>query len=199
MAVTLISPTGIPVKLDELMSYNPETGELTWLPAPREAFRLKRFWKGWNTSRVGKPAMAVQDHSGYLRGAVFGKSYSAHRVAWALAHGEWPADQIDHISGERAANRLSNLRAVANAENQRNTEMRADNSSGVVGVSWHKQRNKWHAQIGSVHLGYFAKFDEAIAVRKAAEREYGYHENHGRHPDLGHASANALCFARQSA
>jgi hypothetical protein len=29
------------------------------------------------------------------------------------------------------------------------------------------------------YLGCFKTFDEAVAIRKAAERFYGFHENHG--------------------
>jgi hypothetical protein len=31
-----------------------------------------------------------------------------------------------------------------------------------------------------LHLGYFKDKSEAIAARRAAEREHGFHENHGR-------------------
>jgi hypothetical protein len=29
------------------------------------------------------------------------------------------------------------------------------------------------------HLGYFTKFKDAVAARKAAEQKYGFHPNHG--------------------
>lgn len=110
--------------------------------------------------------------------------YQNHRIAWALHHGCWPDDQIDHINGNPEDNRIANLRAVSNAENQRNARRKCTNTSGVTGVSWHSRDHVWHANIREkgrlLYLGSFDSFDEAVAVRKAAEHEYGYHENHGR-------------------
>jgi len=58
------------------------------------------------------------------------------------------------------------------------------NTSGCVGVFLHKPTGKWIASIGcngkSVHLGYFSEKQEAIATRKKAEINYGYHKNHGK-------------------
>lgn len=171
-------------RLRELLAYNPETGELTWLPRPREIFPSKRAFNTWNARYAGKTAFITTDTPGYRQGRIFGKHYLAHRVAWALVHGEWPAEQIDHVNGIRSDNRLSNLRAVSRAENGRNQKRRSTNTSGVTGVQWVSRGNKWEARIQVAgrnrHLGYFASKDDAIIARKAAELEYGYHANHGR-------------------
>ena len=50
---------------------------------------------------------------------IYDKPYRAHRVIWALVHGEWPEGQIDHINGVRDDNRLENLRVVTNQDNQK--------------------------------------------------------------------------------
>lgn len=43
---------------------------------------------------------------------------------------------------------------------------------------------KWRADVGvnskKVYLGDYATFQEAVDARLAAEKHYGYHENHGR-------------------
>jgi hypothetical protein len=50
------------------------------------------------------------------------------------------------------------------------------NKSGVVGVNWDKSRYKWQASLRfkgkKYNLGRFAKFDDAVAARKAAEKIY---------------------------
>tara|TARA_R110001606_G_scaffold190822_1_gene338772 strand:+ start:384 stop:701 length:318 start_codon:yes stop_codon:yes gene_type:complete len=98
--------------------------------------------------------------------------------------GDWPADQIDHISGDRSDNRIENLREATQTENSRNMKTLANNMSGVMGVSWDKRERHWIATISddnsSVRLGRFKSFEDAVAARKAAEVEYGYHPNHGR-------------------
>jgi len=47
----------------------------------------------------------------------------------------------------------------------------------------HKQSGKWWASIRvkeKTHYGgFFADISDAISSRKALEREYGFHQNHG--------------------
>lgn len=54
--------------------------------------------------------------------------------------------------------------------------VRSDNTSGVTGVFWVKNANKWGASIKtngkSVHLGYFANFEDAVIARENAEKKY---------------------------
>lgn len=170
--------------LRRMLDYCPETGALTWKPRPVEMFKTARDWKAWSTRFAGMPAFAAPDSRGYLQGKILGKVRLAHRIAWALFHGEWPVDQIDHINGNRADNRISNLRVVTNAENARNQKRRGDSTSGATGVYLHKQRGKWGAHITvdgrKKHIGLFQDFSSAVSARKAAEVERGFHLNHGR-------------------
>jgi len=57
-----------------------------------------------------------------------------------------------------------------------NRGIRSDNTSGIKGVSWHKQASKWRAYVQvenkEKHLGYFTTLKEAAAARNAAVREY---------------------------
>lgn len=113
---------------------------------------------------------------GYLQITVCSRKYQAHRLAWLYIHGSWPKDQLDHVNRVRTDNRISNLREVTNKQNMQNAGKRSDNTSGHPGVSWHKQRSKWRAQIEHnqkrIHLGYFTDIEDAIAARKAAEKLY---------------------------
>ena len=80
--------------------------------------------------------------------------------------------EVDHIDGDPANNRRSNLRLCTRAENGRNVRRRVDNSSGLKGVCWHKRVRRWRAQIRingkHGHLGYFETFEQAKAAYDAA-------------------------------
>jgi hypothetical protein len=175
--------------LRKLLRYEPETGKLYWLPRPVEMFTEGRWNSAyrkccsWNGKNAGREALSSVNGEGYLTGAIFGRPVKAHRVAWALITGEWP-DKIDHISGDRSDNRWQNLRTVDDLENSRNRKVGANNRTGCSGVGFQKRNQKWRARISAngnvIWLGQFDSYDEAVTARKAAERQHGYHPNHGR-------------------
>ena len=168
----------------EFLSYNPETGVLTWRPRSRGNFNSDNEFGRWNTRYANKPAGGFDGHK-YVQVRVNGKKELAHRVAWFLSYGEWPAEHIDHVNGNRSDNRLSNLRVVSCAENAKNRSLTTQNSSGVVGVAWNNAKSVWQSQITvggkQIHLGSFADFQSAVVARRNAEEEYGFHPNHGRY------------------
>ena len=157
-------------ELKEALHYSPDTGIFT-----------RR--KDGGGAKVGDIAGCTNNVNGYIQIGVKGKLYLAHRLAWLYMTGEWPKDQIDHINRVRNDNRWENIRDVSRAGNRRNQKLDKRNTSGTCGVYWHKTERKWHAIIGvngePKHLGSFECKDDAISTRKAAEKEYGYHENHG--------------------
>jgi hypothetical protein len=157
-----------------------EAGKLYWLPRAGNDRETKR----WNTSYAGREALTAMTNKGYRNGKIHNVNYRAHRVIWALVYGEWPVDQIDHVNGIRTDNRISNLRLVSNAENQRNAKRSKRNTSGVTGVYFHKLTGKHRAYIRvnykRIDLGYFDRFEDAVAARKAADACYKFHGNHGR-------------------
>lgn len=180
-----------PAALRMVLTYSPERGKLHWLRRPVWLFpgtprRDAESCAGlWNGRYAGKEAFIWLRSDGYYGGSVFDVKLLAHRVAWALHFGEWPEGQIDHENGCKTDNRLENLRVVSNAENAMNSKLREDNKSGIPGVWWAEDRQKWCAQIGGSKgrrksLGRFDTLEEAAKARRQAEAAAGYHENHGR-------------------
>lgn len=163
--------------LRKRLRYEPETGKLFWLACDDMP-------KKWNTRYAGKEAFIFESKNGYRTGSINSKGLLAHRVAYALHHGEWPSDHIDHINGVPSDNRICNLRAATVTENMRNQKMRNDNTSGICGVNLYKSKNSWRASISingrSKHLGYFDTIDEAAAARAEASIEYGFTDRHGK-------------------
>lgn len=84
--------------------------------------------------------------------------------------------QVDHIQHEKYDNRKIKLRIATNAENGRNQGIQSNNTSGVTGVSWHKQRNAWQSYIGingkNLYLGIHSNKNDAIKARIDAENEH---------------------------
>lgn len=160
--------------LHKMFQYNPETGVLTWNSRDGD--------ERWNRVFAGKPAGGV-DGKGYVRIRTEGNNWNAHRVIWKMVHGEEP-EYVDHINGNRADNRLMNLRSVSKLENARNAKRGRNNKSGVNGVHWVTREQKWRACIyvdgRKVSLGDYDRLEAAAVARRTAEIEYGYHENHGR-------------------
>lgn len=174
--------------LRKLLRYDPEAGKLYWRERPIEMFEDYKFskshaFKNWNSRYLGKEALTgvVRKHR---RGSVAGVEVYAHRVAWAMHHGEWPSGEIDHINGDGLDNRIENLRCVTRQENMKNTCVRSNSTSRITGVSWCKRKRKWRAYISwqgrQVFLGYHSDIERAKAARKLADKKYGFHENHGR-------------------
>lgn len=150
-------------RVRELLNYEPTTGAFTW--------------KAPNTNRVKVGAIAGWiDKDGYVQIGVDGRHYRAHHLAWFLQHGEWPTGDIDHRHGDRADNRISELREGSRSFNMQNQRRAKSGSrSGLLGVEWHEKSGNWHARIkdgfGKRHsLGYYKDKHEAYAAYLAAKR-----------------------------
>lgn len=163
---------GILKDWEKYFRYDQSTGKLYW-----------RLSKG--RSLKGSEAGSLDKSSGYVCIRLDGKLYQAHRIIWEMFNGPIPEGmQIDHINHIRCDNRLINLRLVTQKENRKNNSRQKNNTSGIAGVYWDKNRGKWHVQIkldGKTRaLGRFDDFFEACCARKSAERFLGFHINHGR-------------------
>lgn len=155
--------------LKSQLTYNPESGVFNW-----------------KKGKAGVPPESSAGYMcdrGYIKICINKRKYTAHRLAFVYMYGSCPSE-IDHINGVKHDNRISNIRKVTHAENMKNQKMYASNKSGVTGVYWDGQHNKWRANIRfngkCIPFGRFEYKWEAICRRKTAENKYGFHANHGR-------------------
>lgn len=169
--------------LKECFIYEASSGRLFWKQRPLKHFASLNACAVWNGKHAGAEAGSPNAKKRWST-KIKARLYQNHRLVWALVHGAWPADQIDHINGDPEDNRIENLRVVSNAENQRNRGQSRNNTSGSNGVYWHSRDHVWSAYIRENgrqrSLGTFSSRAEATVARKAAERDCGYHPNHGR-------------------
>jgi len=149
-------------RLRELLRYEPETG--------------KFFWLVDRTQNVKAGSEAGSICGKYVQVGVDNVSIYAHRAAWALHHGAWPANDVDHINGAGRDNRITNLRDVSkdiNLQNQRRA--RRDSGTGLLGASWYEKKGKFLAQIRvkgrTRHLGYFQTAEAAHDAYVKAKRQ----------------------------
>lgn len=173
-------------RLKELFQYDPQEGVLIWRERPLTDFKNKPAYHSFKSRWEGKVAGHIQ-FQGYRKIVADGQNHQAHKLIWCFVFGEWityPDAEIDHVNGDRADNRIQNLRKVTKSMNQRNSSMRINNKSGVIGVNWKKKQRRWVARIwdGPHHkyLGMYRNLEDAAAARAKAEQELGYHPGHGK-------------------
>lgn len=191
-------PLPSPEVLRQLLRYEPETGRLFWKERPVSMFpgtitrTPEHSCKQWNSRYAGSLALYSINSDGYRAGAIFGIKVRAHRVVWAVTHGEWPGGDIDHINGDRSDNRITNLRDVPRMMNSQNCRMSSNNTSGVNGVHFSTSKQRWVAQVGvgmgRKHLGTFLTMGEAVLARQTADDSYGFHQHHGKRRAKTYAS-----------
>lgn len=151
----------------ELLNYDPSTGVLSWRKNPAQHVKA-----GAKAGRINR--------GGYVEVGIKGRVYLAHRVIWLMVTGEWPTGHIDHRNGVRSDNRWDNMRDVTPTQNAQNRRAAgtANKSSGLLGVTLHRQTGKWQAQIEtrgkSKHLGLFD--DPQVAHQRYLEAKREMHE-----------------------
>lgn len=142
------------------LSYDKDTGVVVWLDGKKAGQEIVNL-----------------SNEGYRRLKILGKNYYLHRVCWFLHHKEWPTGYLDHVNGDKADNRLKNLRLASSSQNSANRILAVNNSTGYKGVVYRKEFNKYLARVGAnprIIVGYFETAEDAArAYNKAAKELYG--------------------------
>lgn len=154
------------------------------------------YWRGVTHPNkqylANKPAGSMHK-TGYRHVTWMGKVHKVHRLIFLLHHGYLP-QEVDHINGDRADNRIENLRAANRSENQCNRPVLASNTSGYPGVSWHKKSKAWLVRVmknGKTHMvGYFKDLELAGLVSEEARAKF--------HGQFAHQSLRARVAALEA-
>ena len=161
-----------PELLKEYLSYNPLSGELTWIKRPS-----KKVYTG---SRAGTLLK-----TGYRAINIFGRSYQEHHIIWFMYYGEW-VKEIDHANHVKSDNSIANLSAVTHQENSMNMKKLSNTTTGEQGIHYNRKTDRYTATIRSGGKVIFSKscasneVDDLIKEREAKLIELGFHINHGK-------------------
>ena len=154
---------------------------LTWLPRKNVRF---------NSYRANKAAGNMDtDNKGYQSWKISitynGKEYKlkCSRIIFLLHKGYLEKDDIiDHIDNNSLNNQIENLRECTISQNNQNSKMPKNNTSGHKGVNWDKHSRKWRVRIkllGEYHdFGIYFNLEDAIKV--AIEARNKLHGEFGR-------------------
>lgn len=170
--------------VSKMVNYDPDTGSMVWKPRESSINDAAR----WNSRYAGKEVGTIDD-KGYRRILVrsfdgCARRIRVHQVAMFILTGRVQSGEIDHINQDKLDNRAANLRDVPKTINQRNGTRKSNNTSGVPGVTWHKQRGKWCAQASingkHHHLGLFESIEDAKNAAIKFREKHAFTKNHGR-------------------
>ena len=121
-----------------------------------------------------KPYTWYINSLGYVIGNKYGDTSDTlmHRLVMNAPDGK----QVHHKHHKKNDNRKNELQLCTNQENSRHKEKMKTNTSGVIGVSWSNNTNKWHAQITvdykNINLGYYDDINEAKIAYDNAKKLY---------------------------
>ncbi len=139
-----------------VLQYNPETGKFIWIKS-----LSKRV-------RVGSEAGSISK-DGYIDIRLNKSLYKAHKLAFFIMEGRWPDKEIDHEDRNKRNNKWCNLRESNHSENNCNKDIRTDNKSGVPGVFFESDRNRYLAFVTKDRKRYNKCFSISIHGEKAYE------------------------------
>ena len=152
--------------LRKTLDYDPSTGQFRWKTRPS------------SKCKIGEIAGGVCKTDGYRHIRLQKHPYRCARLAIFITTGRFPENYVDHINGDKADDRISNLREATVVQNGQNTRVRSDCASGLKGAHFNQRRGKYTSSIkvGATvkNLGAFDTAEEAhFAYSEAAKRYFG--------------------------
>jgi hypothetical protein len=150
--------------LRTILRYDPETGLLHWVkPNPL-----------WRRGKVGQVAGCLHKSTGYWVLKINCVDYRVHRIIWVMLYGGWPEHEVDHDDGDKANNRIGNLRPATHLQNTANKRRRVErpHQKGVNQLPGGRFRAKICFNYKQIGLGVYDTSDEAHAAYLAAAKKY---------------------------
>ena len=144
------------LRMKKNYTYDAATGRLT-------SSRLGRLVRGTKRNKKGYLSVLCRLDKRQVH-------INLHHAVWAVCNGRWPAQQIDHINGNKHDNRIENLREVSGSENMMNTlySWKLNAKTGLPGVQPHQCgcRIKSHQKRFYFHSPYEAFFHLTLIGRR---------------------------------
>lgn len=138
--------------------------------------------KNTRNAKAGQIASGFLHRNGYKTFSFKNKTYWLHRVIYTWHFGTLPG-MLDHINGDRADNRIENLRPATRSENACNSKLFRSNTTGVKGLYFCKRSKCWFGVIGAngkiVRTSYSK--DKNHTIKILTEAREALHGKFARH------------------
>jgi len=142
-------------RLQELLHYDPDTGEFRWRAAENP------------DCRAGEIA-GCSMRSDYWCIHIDGRGYRAHQLAWLYMTGEWGRPLIAHRDGDPFNNRWRNLRRASPCDEVSRRRPAASDNTRVAGIALDRF-GLWTARVSTPERVYFLG---RFATNEAAHEAY---------------------------
>lgn len=107
------------------------------------------------------------DSYGYRTVKIHKKTYKAHRLVFLLSGVNMSNKEVDHRDNVRNNNVWTNLRVVSKEQNQANSLIRKDSTTGIKGLSFHKKKKLWIGRVQHENKRYEVS---SVIKEKAIEK-----------------------------
>jgi hypothetical protein len=175
-------------QLKDKFDYDPITGVLSFttnLCNRYNAYKGKRagYVRKTYTSKRPYRVVGLDKHQ---------RKIYEHRLIWKWYYGEEPPHMINHINQNGLDNRIENLEASTNSENQRNAKLRSDNTLGEANIYNNKKKKLLYASVIVNKQAYRAPsrsyknrpfkevLEECKLDRDLLYMEHGFSKFHGK-------------------